>query len=1073
MLREDEDPLLPLLREGQGKDEKDARERCTAQGRRWAWAVGFLVTVAAALVVATTHLRGVGSDALGGDAAASALRGRPASRVRGRLNVHLVPHTHDDVGWLKTVDQYFAGTNASIYAADVRQILSSVVDALERDPSKTFVYAEMAFFSLWWREQSPERKASVRALVEQGRLSFVNGGWCMHDEAASHYADMIDQTALGHAFIRENFGDGAVPRVGWQLDPFGHSAVQASHLGSGVGLEAVFFGRADRDDVEARVESRALEFTWRGSPSLGAGADIKGFVLSRYGNYGPPPGHCYDAGCVDDRWQDDPRLGGYNVPEMVDRFVAAVEEQSEWFAGTDAGDDGEAYGGDIMLTMGEDFTYGAAAYWFDQMDRLIRNVNAVKGDRLHLFYSTPASYLDAKRGNPSMNWPLKVGDFFPYHWTPHQFWTGYFSSRPTLKAFIRSGGEFLRAAKSLQVLADLHREGGGGGVARGEDPFRALSEALGVAQHHDAVSGTAKQHVTNDYAARISKGLAEAEPLFAQSLVQSLGGGGGGGDRVLSTSSSLTRCPLLNVSSCEATETLSPGKAVAVLAWNPLAWARVEHIRLPVPSACSGLRVLDAHTGQHVASALLPAPEPRAPLAGPASHQLAFSVSLPPLSVSTFTVQCLSAADSTPEGLAEVARPKEVAAEPQENPVELSVDPVSGRIVVTMALGADRKSSVAASISVAYYRSHDGSDGHVPSGAYVFRPDASQAATELVTKESSSLASNVVDEVRVRLGDGWAFLTCRVWHAESIPHAEVEWTVGPIPVEVDGTGKEAVLRYSTGLETEGKWATDSNGRDMQLRRRNHRDDYPYSREALEEPVSSNYYPFGSVATLIAEAAGVHLLTDRSQGVASLQDGELEAMVHRRNLNDDWLGVGEPMNETQCGCRECDCPGLTARGTHLLAATPPTKSARAYRELQQRSQSPVQLAFSHPALLQDATGLATRAEFMAPDGSAFPKSVHVLSLEKLRTTGGEACGRGAECVLVRLAHLYESKRGVGFDEELSMPAKVDLSLLFPRHVIATVEELTLSGTPRSGGPLPDQPIVTLEPMQIRALKVTLR
>lgn len=61
----------------------------------------------------------------------------------------------------------------------------------------------------------------------------------MHDEATFHYIDLIDQTTLGHQFIKDEFGK--LPRVGWQINPFGLSAVQDYLLGVEVYLISIFF----------------------------------------------------------------------------------------------------------------------------------------------------------------------------------------------------------------------------------------------------------------------------------------------------------------------------------------------------------------------------------------------------------------------------------------------------------------------------------------------------------------------------------------------------------------------------------------------------------------------------------------------------------------------------------------------------------------------------------------------------------------------------------------------------------------------------------------------------------------
>jgi hypothetical protein len=74
-----------------------------------------------------------------------------------------------------------------------------------------FIYVEMAFFTRWWQEQSETTKSVVRELVNEGRLEFINGGWCMNDEATAHYVDIIDQMSLGLMYacreyaVKDNF----------------------------------------------------------------------------------------------------------------------------------------------------------------------------------------------------------------------------------------------------------------------------------------------------------------------------------------------------------------------------------------------------------------------------------------------------------------------------------------------------------------------------------------------------------------------------------------------------------------------------------------------------------------------------------------------------------------------------------------------------------------------------------------------------------------------------------------------------------------------------------------------------
>ena len=113
---------------------------------------------------------------------------------------------------------FLQGARNDIQQAGVQYIIDSVIEELKDHPDRRyvalkelktkegprivitfnrFIYVEMGFFTKWWQEQTDDMKNLVKQLVNEGRLEFINGGWCMNDEATAHYVDIVDQMSLG------------------------------------------------------------------------------------------------------------------------------------------------------------------------------------------------------------------------------------------------------------------------------------------------------------------------------------------------------------------------------------------------------------------------------------------------------------------------------------------------------------------------------------------------------------------------------------------------------------------------------------------------------------------------------------------------------------------------------------------------------------------------------------------------------------------------------------------------------------------------------------------------------------
>ena len=950
------------------------------------------------------------------------------------LTVHLVPHTHDDVGWQKTVDQYFLGLKNDIRHAAVQFILDSVVAALDENRNRTFVYVEQAFFQMWWRQQSDSTQSLVRRLVADDQLHFLNGGWCMHDEGTTHYVDLIDQTSLGHKYIHDQFGPAANPRVGWQIDTFGHSATHISLLSAEVGFDATYFGRLDHQEHDQRMSNKTLEWIWRASDSLGAENQIFTGAFQA-AMYGPPPGLCWDwydgvGGldyCGDEPIQDDPRLEGYNVQAYVERFVAAARDQ----AGSTRGD---AESMNIMFNMGHDFLYENANIFFKNMDKMIAAVN--KDGRVKAIYSTPYKYTLAKNAEP-VQWTIRRSDALPLGGAVHQYWTGYFTSRPALKRYVRSSSNFLQIARQWEVFSNVS-------IDALTSPLLALWDALGVAQHHDAVSGTERQNVADDYALRIYRGFTSADTFVEQAMALWT-------VRVSQvTPPLLVTCPLANISICPPTQSMSQaGTITALLVYNPL--ARSVRRLVAVPCERANATVIDGSDQALIPSQVNPVMKSNANQANSAAYVIFFVAEVPPLGYNTYFITWSTLtvkAEQTPT----VHRMKQMSV-------------LQRRLLPTASASTSSKSSLSATsptVTIAnefwqlhfdvdsglltfitnvqssrvipfnqsfYWYASNQADGQTNSEAYIFRPNVSTAEPFAFSNKATLqvLAGKVVSECR-QIFNTWATQIVRL--VAGSPIIEFEYVIGHIDIN-DGQGKEVITRYSSDIASSGVFYTDSNGREMQRRVRNERAAFQW--DYTDEPIAGNYYPANALAWLQDDNdIGFAVVTDRSQGVTSLHDGSLEFMLHRR-LFKAVGGTGEALNET-----DADGQGMTITGKHYLIIAETANISAIAR----RTQS---LVFAEPHLTytevaNQSTSEYTRTHLTNTSFIPFelPSNLELITLQSWNS--GQ--------VLMRIAHTF----GINEDPELAKPVTINLAS-FPFVANLTIVELTLTANQVAGVHVP--------------------
>lgn len=744
----------------------------------------------------------------------------------------------------------------------------------------------------------------------------------MNDEANSHYFAIIEQMMEGNIWLNETVG--VIPKNSWAIDPFGYSATMA-YLLRRMGFQNMLIQRTHYELKKELALSKNLEFVWRQSWDADETTDMFVHMMPFYSydiphTCGPEPAICCQFDFARMRgfsyepcpWRFDPvETSPNNVQERASKLLDQYKKKSVLYRTNT-----------LLVPLGDDFRYvniEEAEAQFRNYQMLFDYINSnpnlhaeVKFGTLEDYFSTlrdEAYRINFSRPNEIGSgelegFPSLSGDFFTYADRQQDYWSGYYVSRPFFKAVDRILEQTLRASEMMNalILGYCHRIQCSKLPVSFAHKLTAARRNLALFQHHDGVTGTAKDHVVEDYGTRMHTSLQDLNYFMSRAVDVLQGDFHDKSDPTLPPTyePEQTRSRY-DVQPVHRVLDIHQEHALSVVLFNPVEQTREEIVMVIV--AQPDVSVLNS-SGSCISSQISPEwkHDSKGKLISTGRHRLYWRASVPPLGLETYYMARGngSCEQATPAKLKVFSDTDPFSCPPPYVCSKLEGDKAEIRnrhhklifdaergLLQKMIHSKDAKQTVLGE-EIGMYSSSGGAYLFLPNGEA--RPIVEKGGNFIISEgplvqEAYSLPKTtgnslpVSHSTRIYTGEN----TLQELLVEKEYHVEL--------VEHEFNDKELIVRFKTDINNKKVFYSDLNG--FQMSRRETYD---------KIPLQGNYYPMPALAFLQdSEGNRFSVHSRQSLGAASLNNGWLEIMLDRRLVRDDGRGLGQgvmdnrPMN----------------------------------------------------------------------------------------------------------------------------------------------------------------------------------